>query len=534
MKKISELELGFNDAENYLRKENKNLFNSIFVRDYYLDQLLQPSNYFLIGEKGTGKTAYSVFLSNNIYEENVSILKYIRETDYQKFITLKRKKHLELSDYTSIWLVIILLLLAKSINKDELDHFVFSKSAKIKLLLNAIDDYYMQAFSPEIISVLNFVENSKVAAEIITKHLKLGGEETVSGTFQESRFQVNLMYIQKQFENAISSLKLKNHHLLFIDGIDIRPGLIPYEEYLECVKGLANAVWNINNDFFSKIRDSKGRFKVVLLLRPDIFNSIGLQNLTNKIKDNSVYLDWRTTYSDYRSSRLFELTDKLLRVQQSTKNMEQGQAWDSYFPWKSPSTNIIYNQEFEPPFYKFLRLSYSRPRDIVTMLQILQEETIRRNHGITRCYEENVFDSYEFQNKYSEYLMGGVKDQLSFYYNEADYGMFLKFFSFLDGKDQFDYPFYIETYNKFTEFVLNNHDEIPQFVENPEAFLQFLYNTNIICYIEDTEKGPFFRWCYRERSPSNISPKVSQEVRYEIHYGLRKSLNLGKRRRVKN
>ena len=89
MKNICDLDLGFNDAENYRRRENKSLFNLIFVKNYFFDEILNPNKYFLIGEKGTGKTAYSVFLSNNYYNENISELKYIRETDYQKFVTIQ-------------------------------------------------------------------------------------------------------------------------------------------------------------------------------------------------------------------------------------------------------------------------------------------------------------------------------------------------------------------------------------------------------------------------------------------------------------
>ena len=77
MKKICELKFGFNDAENYKKRENKELFNQIFVKNYFLDALLNPSKYFLIGEKGTGKTDYSVFLSNNHYKENKSELKRV-------------------------------------------------------------------------------------------------------------------------------------------------------------------------------------------------------------------------------------------------------------------------------------------------------------------------------------------------------------------------------------------------------------------------------------------------------------------------
>lgn len=51
MKKISELEIGIPDAENYKRREFKELFNKLFVRDHFLNNLLAPEISFLIGEK---------------------------------------------------------------------------------------------------------------------------------------------------------------------------------------------------------------------------------------------------------------------------------------------------------------------------------------------------------------------------------------------------------------------------------------------------------------------------------------------------
>jgi hypothetical protein len=65
---------------------------------------------------------------------------------------------------------------------------------------------------------------------------------------------------------------------------------------------------------------------------------------------------------------------------------------------------------------------------------------------------------------------------------------------------------------------------------SPAAFLQFLYDLNIIVYIEYPENDkPYFRWCFRERSYANISPKVKEGVTYEVFYGLGKALNLGNR-----
>jgi len=143
VKKIAELKFGFSDAENYKRRENKQLFNQLFLRNEFLEKIIDPSTTFLVGDKGTGKTAYAVFLSNNEYKKTTCSLRYIRETEYQKFITLKKEKHLELSDYVSIWKVIIFLLLSEKIHKQESGNPLFAKFLQnlmryIKLFKNTI------------------------------------------------------------------------------------------------------------------------------------------------------------------------------------------------------------------------------------------------------------------------------------------------------------------------------------------------------------------------------------------------------------
>ena len=523
MKPILSLNFGYNDAENYKKRENKEFFNKIFVKNEYLDQLLDNDKYFLIGEKGTGKTAYAVYLTNNNYKETISELKYIRETDYAKFISLKKLMHLQLSDYTSIWKVILLLLICNGITEQEISANIFTKKKRIHAIRQAIDEYYAHAFAPEIVNALQIVENSKIAAELFNKYLKASGEESQTISFNESRFQVNLMYIERQFKETLKAVKLVKNHLLFIDGIDIRPGSIPYTDYLECIKGLANTVWELNSDYFSQIRDSKGRLRVILLMRPDIFNSLNLQNSTNKLLDNSVFLDWRTTYPTYRTSKLFNVADSILRVQQE-EEFPLGTAWDYYLPWKSRSTNPM--REYDDSFIDVLRISYSRPRDIITILIFLQEIHKIMNRD-SNSFSRKDLSSDTFLNKYSQYLMGSVRDQLSFYYTTEEYETFLSFFNFLNGKAEFSYSDYLKAYQKFVDYILEKRDSIPEFVETDEKFIQFLYDTNVICYIEETELEPLFRWCYRERSISNISPKVKLGVKYRVHKGLLKELNLG-------
>lgn len=522
MLKIPELNFGFSDAENYKRRENKDLFNNIFLRNDSLDKLCEDRAFFLIGEKGTGKTAYAVYLSNNDYRNNRASIRYLRETEYQKFVALKRERHLELSDYASIWKVIISLLIAQQISDTESN--VLLKFSKLRNLKKAIDEYYANAFSPEISYAINLVEDSKRAAELMAQHARLSGEQSSQMSFTETRFQINLLYIQRSFQDALKSLKLSNNHILFIDGIDIRPSSILYNEYLDCVKGLAEAVWSINNDFFSSIKDSKGRLRVVLLIRPDIFNSLGLQNQNNKLRDNSVLLDWRTTYPSHRQSALFKMADKLLRSQQK-KELNLGDAWDYYFPYNAKG--VRRTQSNPTSFVQFLKFSLYRPRDIVTMLTLLQENFIAQNKDANQVFCEEDFNHPDFQRRLSEYLLGEIKDQMYFYYSALDYELFLNFFGFLNGMNKFTYEEYVKAYLNFVKFISENNLKKPDFTETADKFLQFLYELNIICYIEDTPDEPLFRWCFRERSHSNISPKIKTHLRYEIHYGFNKALHLG-------
>lgn len=529
MKKVTDIIYSFPDAENYRRREFKESFNKSFLADDYVNKILKPEVSFLMGDKGAGKTAYAVFLSNNRVENNICDLKFIRETEYQKFVALKKEKHLDLSDYTNIWRVILLLMLSKQISEKE--EGLIPKFIKFKNIQNAIDEYYLHAFSPEIIHALQFVQESKVAAEFLSKHAKASGEQKESLTFSESRFQTNLLYIQKSFEKALTDIKLSSSHTLLIDGIDIRPSGIPFPEYLDCVKGLANAVWQLNNDFFPSIKDSKGRMKVVLLIRPDIFSSLGLQNQNTKIRSNSVYLDWRTTYAIHAKSSLFKMTDKLLLSQQSksvqSKLTKIGDCWSSYFPFQTPAANN-YN---DSSFVGFLRYSFYRPRDIIMMLEFLKENA-EDNHQYEKTeYSYDDFNSPEFKRKLSDHLLGEIKDQISFYYTNDDYEFFLKFFEFLGGHTRFNYTEYLQVHNELISYIKSTDKVIPKFMDTANDFLQFLYELNVICYVEDVEDHKsFIHWCFRDKTYSNFSPKVKEGVRYEIFYGLTRAVNSGKKK----
>lgn len=499
MKNISQLYLGFSDAQNYSQRKNKEAFNEIFVRNHYLDELIK-------------------------HKETKSSVSYLSATDYEKFFILKKNKNLDLTGYVGMWKVILLLLLAKMVTEKDRVISAFNKS-NLSRLNKAIDEYYMNAFVPEITNIMKIMDESEVVARIISKYAEVGANNASKVEFSETRFQHNLYYIEKSFSDAFSKLKLNKDIILFIDGIDIRPDTIPYLDYIECIKGLVDASWTLNTSLFQNVKDSKGVAKVVLLLRPDIYNSLSLQNETNKLLDNSVFLDWRTTYQSYRLSYLYQVAQKLLNYQQNISGQD---IFELYFPWKKQSNKI--GRESDTAFMEFLRISLSRPRDILVIIQYLQKMMIRENLGDKFSFHQDIFDSDEFQNNYSEYFMSSLKDQLSFYYSNIDFEHFMKFFDFFKDSN-FTYDEYMTNYEKFIDYILVNAKEIPEFVDDSQKLLQLLYDSNVIAAVESDQNGStYFHFSYREKNSANINPKVwkGENVTYRFHYGLYKKAKMGR------
>ena len=154
----------------------------------------------------------------------------------------------------------------------------------------------------------------------------------------------------------------------------------------------------------------------------------------------------------------------------------------------------------------------------------------RAGLGDEQKFDYGTFDSDLFQNDYSEYFLSSLKDQLSFYYSDADYKLFIKFFDYFS-TPQFSFDEYQKAYEKYVDFILDtikSETEIPHFVEDPKEFLQLLYDSNIITAIEGN--GMFFHFSYREKSTSNIAPEVPYEktISYRFHYGLYKKTKMGR------
>ncbi|MGX9713423.1 P-loop ATPase, Sll1717 family [Janthinobacterium lividum] len=518
--KIANLKEPYNDAINYRGRQYKEFFQRIFLTTEELERVLHPQVYFLMGEKGAGKTAYAVYLENNETKNHKCKLTTMTETQYKRFIAMKRQGKLSFSDYSNIWRSMLLFITGRMLvekSKTPL-HFVTGKFSKIE---KEIQKWSKNALNPEVESAFEVLNSEILSAKIKNEQIgEAGGEQKKESSEKTSTFRHHLMETEASLKEAISSLKLDNGHILFIDGIDYRPETVPYLEYIECIKGLGEAVWQLNTEFFNNIRDSKGRIKVVLLVRPDVFHALNLYNSNSRLQDNCVFLDWSTTEREYASSKLFEVSGKYFSSQQNFTTTPSD-AWDQYYISKGNSGHT---------FKHLLKNSFHKPRDILTFVKITQKYCLKgRNKNATQ-FPAGIANEPAITREFSDYLLGEIKNYSAFYMAQDDFNKYLKFFQYLNGKSKFSMTEFNSAFKLFKAWADGESFSATLYLRDSDSLLQLLYDINVVGYSENVEGGggTFFHWSYRERSANNIAPKVKTTGLLILNPGIAKALDIGK------
>lgn len=503
----------FDEAENYFLPNNKEHFNKMFYKDNNYEKLLQPTTYYLIGDKGSGKTAYSAYFCNNNFQNIKSKRFEISVDDYCKIIQMKNEGKLNYTHYFTLWKAILLIKLFSTISENEISFFGSKAFQRIKKLL---DDYKFTEISADSFSPFSFIDNEAFVASVDSGINRNGAsmKGSIKTSSEAKRSIEKQVYIDSwvkfinEIECEISSLRLKNHHYLFVDGIDTRPEDISYSEYKDCVYPLVRAVYDLNCNLFAKIKDrKKGRLQIVLLTRLDIFIKSGLSNPGSKIADNAAFLNWcNENENEYKNSELYNLVNNIIKAASDDTEIK----WESLFNFKiQGNASFIY----------LLRHTTCRPRDYVKVLKIIKEQCIKEN---TNKPSAQIIQSDAFNRAYSTYYVDSLKTGLHFFYSEDEVNAI---FSFLKAFRKIKF-----TYSSFkTSFESVNEKEIlRKTFSSAEELLTLMFDNNFICYIES--EG-IYRWHYKEISISDYNYTIPADAflpnsKFKFHPALEKELSL--------
>jgi hypothetical protein len=285
--------------------------------------------------------------------------------------------------------------------------------------------------------------------------------------------------------------------------------------------------------------------KIVLVLRPDVFEAIQLQNKNAVLEMHTHLIEWTTTYKKYKASQLFAFTDRLLSSQQDTL-LGLGEAWHSYFPFRIKSRRE--GVDADDPFIVLLRHSFYKPRDVVQYLSLMKEEYEVRRLGSHESFGPEVFVSKDVapelrdlskdvRKKYSRYLLQEIEDQTRFYYSQSEWQNFKDFndgylSSKIDkSKLTFDYDSFVTAHAQFADFAEKNEIALPQSFKTADSLLQFMFDLNVIGYHAEREFSDgstryFTNYSFRQRSSANLKPKLptGTDHSYVMHYGVARAL----------
>jgi hypothetical protein len=519
MKKIRDLDIPFNDAIEYNDAEKLSKFISHYNVTSAIDKLDQPNTYYVIGEKGTGKTAICLYYISRPGEDKCKILP-LSETFFERFVFMFRNGRIRSESFATIWRCILLLSIC---------NIIYEKATKTQRLFSptfwrirsAIRYYSRNSKNPEVEKVFTVIEKISTKStfsikKILGLELKDAKEQTTTFKQVESKFEA----IELTLIKALEDFKTNSQVNLFLDGVDAKPGSITYQEYQLCLKELTNATRHLNGRVFKDIKNHKKKFRVITLIRPDVFIRLDVYNSNLIALDNSVLLSWDCSNTGYRQSDLFKTADKFFYSQNMNKRKL---GWDAYFSYNQLSKRDII-------FLDIMNRSFLRPRDIFTAIKYLVTKYQNQESDSDRFQMKDIIGNNEFIHFYSNYLLGEVRNYANFYMSNTDFEFYKSFISYIRNLPVFTYHDYLDAWERFCLVA----DAEPQ-IENraiyrsKDMLLQFFYDVNIIGYREPKLNSREFNYhySYRDRSIYDIYPIIKIEnVTYSVFKGIRRALNI--------
>lgn len=492
-KRFVDITLPTESADNYYSNKSKyQIDNFIYIEESWYNQLFDANTYYILGAKGSGKTLYAAYMCAAIRENTVSKSHTIDVGDYGKLIAMKTSNHLNYTDYLTMWKVIILQKLLLGLDATEISFL--GRSKNFKKIQDTISSYFGYDVTDESFNPITVIDSCGKQSEV-TEYLngEIGLNMPVKGTSLSLTYKkgVNNKSTQSSdkttersgaiytdtwlraidaFRKAITKISFKYNHFLFIDGLDVRPKEIDAKEYGECIGALVRAVFDLNSKFLGSMNRKDGReFKIIALTRTDIFLNSDLVNVTSCINDNCVELDWSySNEKEFHLSNLYKMMNRVL-------------GWNGKEPIMPVATYFGFNlsnpvnRPLKADMY-IQRQSRLRPRDIVVMLRLIQNECKKRR---LLNPDPSIFNSHELLYQYSNYYTDQVKSEMMFNYSSDKIKSIFELIKVLTNDTFTEKEF--ETI--YSQYCHNNSSFCAIFVSH-RAMLDVLYSLDLIGWME--------------------------------------------------
>lgn len=374
-------------AENWkleAREEDNTRYFCFFKE---VNKIREGKKSYIIGRKGTGKTAISEYIAkldereDKVFTEKLNFKRF----PFNELYKLKDISYTPPSQYITLWKYLIYSVVCKmmlrnpNINKDVQESLNLSYvSDKITTLPRQIGEWTSDEFE-----VLPIPEKNKL-------YTKTRIEDIPWITKVEILEEI----ITRNLDNSI-------YYIIF-DELDEDFRSVDSKEEFEPYTNLLTSLFKAVQDVRSVFSDFKKQVYPIIFLRDDIYRLIKDSD-KNKWTDSKIELDWNTD----KIKRLIAFRiSKAINKQSDILDFDK--AWGLIF--NSLPVRMGNQQKKEIPIFEFIsRSTHLRPRDFIRYIQVCAQETLEGENNGNLIIPETV---KRVDKEFSNYLKDEIEDEI--------------------------------------------------------------------------------------------------------------------------
>lgn len=422
-----------------------------FLDNGYWEHIVNENVFFVIGKKGTGKSAIYRMIENEAIQKCAIVInRDFGEFPFEKLLRLNDDNFSKPNQYQTIWKSVIFKLFIQAIAKlpyEDNEHYREIVLYKDMFLGNSID------LHKDIIS-----KTTKMEGNLLTQYIggSVTGEESKSYKYSDENITTVNSNLSDLLVNYFITTRTDTKIIIQFDRLDDNYNQYQdIEEYYQSIISLFKAVYNFNQLLRSK---NVSNAKVVLYIRSDIIKAIASRDAESARWDDFRFdLNWKiNNMKDSHQSDLYKMVEK--RIQTSGEELN-GKTFDDVF---SVDRRILEKCGIRELFSSLVLQTLFRPRDLISLLKTLQKEIIYNKEFNESVYRKAI-------KKYSNWL---VNTEIANEINPVlrdDYKYVIELLR-LCGSKRISVKTFLEKYNSVKHEFSLNHIEL----------LEYLYGAGII------------------------------------------------------
>ena len=380
---MSQIPLRFSDID-WGEDEAKNDYSleRCFVEFPGFNNVLKGRKRFIVGRKGTGKTAIlqKIRLQSNTDPTIFSVDVSLRDFPLNDFRSLGDRSLQDKSKYVAAWKFILLTELAGMILKDE--------SIEQTPYTDALQDFMTRNF-PNGISVTNTIERLRQNENKISLAVSIFSGNIKDSKSEEEVAQIHYNRAVKTLEDILQGIESTSTYYELIDELDEG-----YNSDNSNLNSVILALLRASDEVYHSFKSSCINFIPITALRSDIFDNLEDNDL-NKLDDYVLRLNWTTDEDSAWSLKQIAERRIAATLEKDTSPKKGCDYW----------SQVADNASTEKGLWQYLCiLTFSRPRDIIKILKYCSEEVTSQKLTLT--------DVQRAEERYSDWFYREFRDEV--------------------------------------------------------------------------------------------------------------------------